>query len=428
MSTTTSADAKKGSAFTDQFRLLVRYPNFGLLWTGQTISFFGDAFYSIALIWLVQEMTGSRTMMGAISAVVSATALFGLVAGALVDRWDRRLTMLFSDILRGLVILTIPVLFTLGRMEIWHLFAAGLAMGLLSQLFNPAKQALLPHLVPPADLTGANALSQMSYTLLMAVGYGLGGALIGLMTTSQLFAIDSATFAVSAFTIWLMRVPTPVYQEVGEQETPEEQEKGGVRHLKDDILEGFRYIRSDALISITIPVALIANFVFAPLTVLLAAWAKDEINAGAQGFGLLMGSYLGGTLLGTLSASTLTGRFSRGRLVIWGVILMGLPLIILALLPNLYLDMMMLAFIGFTNGIVNIILIATFQQRVPDAMMGRFFGTFIGLSMLAAPLGIALGGVIADYVPLSTILIVMGVAMALIGVSLFRQPAVVELS
>lgn len=428
MSTTTSAEVKTRSAFTDQFRLLARYPNFGLLWTGQTISFFGDAFYSIALIWLVQEMTGSRAMMGAISAVVSATALFGLVAGALVDRWDRRLTMLFSDILRGLVILTIPVLFTLGRMEIWHLFAAGLVMGLLSQLFNPAKQALLPHLVPPRDLTGANALSQMSYTLLMAAGYGLGGALLGLMTTAQLFAIDSATFAVSAFTIWLLRVPALPHQSEEAYEPPEEQEHIGPGQLKDDILEGFRYIRSDALISITIPVAIIANFVFAPLTVLLAAWAKDVIYAGAQGFGLLMGSYLAGTLLGTLSASALTARFSRGKLVIWGVILMGVPLIIFALVPNLYLDMAMLALIGFTDGIVNIILIVTFQQRVPDAMMGRFFGTFIGLAMLAAPLGIALGGIIADYVSLTSILIVMGIAMALIGISLFRQSAISELT
>ncbi len=155
------------SGFFDQFRLLTRYPNFGLLWTGQVISHIGDAFYSIALIWLVQEMTGSRTMMGAISAAVSMTALFGLVAGALVDRWDRRLTMFFSDVLRALTILTLPVLALLGQLEVWHLFVVGIVMGLLAQLFYPAKQALLPHLVSRADLTGANALSHMAFLLLI---------------------------------------------------------------------------------------------------------------------------------------------------------------------------------------------------------------------------------------------------------------------
>ena len=117
-----AAASEHRSGFFDQFRLLTRYPNFGLLWSGQVVSHIGDAFNGIALIWLVQELTGSRSMMGAISAVISATALFGLVAGALVDRWDRRIAMIISDGGAGASTLVIAGLLITDRLEIWHLY------------------------------------------------------------------------------------------------------------------------------------------------------------------------------------------------------------------------------------------------------------------------------------------------------------------
>ncbi len=164
------------------------------------------------------------------------------------------------------------------------------------------------------------------------------------------------------------------------------------------------------------------------MTVLLAAWAKDVVQAGAVGYGLLEGSFLIGSLVGTLSVNALTARFHRGKLVVWGVVFMGLPLVLFAFIPNIYLNATLLAVMGLMNGIVNISIITVFQQRVPDAMMGRVFGLLIGLGMVAAPLGIALGGFAADYVSLTAIFAAMGMAMALIGLSLFRQPAVAELA
>jgi len=422
----TAATSSQQPGFFDQFRLLTRYPNFGLLWTGQVISHLGDAFSNIALIWLVQEMTGSRTMMGAISATISTTALFGLVAGALVDRWDRRLTMFFSDVLRALAILTLPVLALLGQLELWHLFVVGAAMGLLMQLFYPAKQALLPHLVSRADLTSANALSHMAFLLLTAAGYGLGGLLLSVMTAPELFTFDAVTFGVSALTIWLIRLPRAQSANPDEEEQPTGE--SAPPGLWQDIFEGLRYVRQDTLLATVIPVSLIANFIFAPMTVLLAAWAKDIVNAGARGYGLLEGSFLIGSLVGTLSVNALTARFHRGKLVVWGVVFMGLPLVLFAFIPNIYLDAVLLAMMGLMNGIVNISIITVFQQRVPDAMMGRVFGLLIGLGMLAAPLGIALGGFAADYISLTTLFAAMGAAMALVGLSLFRQPAVAELA
>lgn len=416
--------ASRQTTFLSQFRLLTRYPNFGLLWTGQVVSHIGDAFNNIALIWLVQEMTGSRTMMGAVSAVVSATALFGLVAGALVDRWDRRMTMFWSDVLRGALVAIIPLLAFGDNLRIWQLFVIAFGMGLLAQLFYPAKQALIPNLVSDDDLTGANALSEMAFTLLMALGYGLGGVLLGILTAPQIFALDAVTFGVSALTIWLIRAPRS-----GQQTAIASDQIGDPawRQLVDDIMAGLRFMRDDPLIAITIPVAIMANFIFAPLTVLMAAWAKDVIHAGAQGYGLLEGGFLIGSLLGTLATTSLTAHFRRGHLVVAGVIMMGLPLIVFGLVPNLVLNALMIALIGFCNGIVNIILITLFQQRVPDAMMGRFFGAFSGLTMIAVPLGIAMGGALADVIALSYLLIAIGLIMALIGVSLFRQRIIFDL-
>jgi DHA3 family macrolide efflux protein-like MFS transporter len=124
----------------------------------------------------------------------------------------------------------------------------------------------------------------------------------------------------------------------------------------------------------------------------------------------------------------MTARFHRGKLVVWGLVFMGLPLVLFAFFPSIYLNAALLAVMGLMNGIVNISVITVFQQRVPDAMMGRVFGLLTGLGMFAAPLGIALGGFAADYISLTALFAAMGGAMALVGFSLFRQPAVAELA
>lgn len=426
------AQTENRTGFFDQFRIFGRNPNFTLLWSGQVVSHLGDAFNAIALVWLVQELTGSRTMMGAVSAAVSATALFGLAAGALVDRWDRRRTMLFSDIGRGLVVMILPALLFADRLQIWHIFFVAVTMGLLAQVFYPAKQSLLPHLVKRDDLAGANALSHMAFTLFMAGGYAIGGALLGIFSPAQLFVFDALTFGISALTIWLIRRPqTGAEKAVAQLPTPETRERASfgqsLATLVHDIREGLRYMRSDTLIATTIPIAILANFIFAPLSVFLAAWSKDVILAGAQGYGLLEGGFLVGNLLGTLAAASLGSRFRRGPLVIWCTVLMGMPLILFALIPQLYLNVVLLALMGFTNGVVNIVLITTFQQRTPDHMMGRLFGALTGLVMLAAPLGLALGGALADVIPLHFLLTAIGLLMTLIGLSLFRRREIAEL-
>lgn len=430
-----AVETERRPTFFDQFRIFRRNPDFSLLWSGQVISHLGDAFNAIALVWLVQELTGSRTMMGAVSAAVSATALFGLAAGALVDRWDRRRTMLFSDILRGLVVLILPAMLFADRLQIWHIFFVAVTMGLLAQIFYPAKQSFLPHLVSRDDLAGANALSHMAFTLFMAAGYALGGVMLGLLSPAQLFVFDALTFGVSALTIWLIRKPAisvaPERESGAAAQAAAKGEQASFRQmsaaLMHDIGDGLRYMRSDALIATTIPIAILANFIFAPLSVFLAAWSKDVIQAGAQGYGLLEGGFLVGNLLGTLSAASLGNHFRRGPLLIWCTTLMGLPLVLFALVPNLYLNAGVLAFMGFTNGVVNITLITTFQQRTPDHMMGRLFGALTGLAMLAAPLGLALGGALADVIPLQFLLMAIGLLMTLVGLSLFRRQAVTDL-
>jgi hypothetical protein len=125
----------------------------------------------------------------------------------------------------------------------------------LAQLFYPAKQALLPHLVSRADLTGANALSHMAFLLLTAAGYGLGGLLLSVMTAPELFTFDAVTFGVSALTIWLIRLPRAQSPPANKEEQPESDPSSP--GLWQEILEGLRYVRQDTLLATVIPVSLI---------------------------------------------------------------------------------------------------------------------------------------------------------------------------
>src|SRR5688500_13724588 len=180
----------------------LKHRSFALLWTGQTTSRLGDSLYRIALSWWVLEKTGSAVAMGTVLVFSQIPMLiFLLIGGVVVDRLPRLRVMFVSDILSGLVILSVAVFSWLDLLPIWHIYIASMIFGFVEAFFFPAYQAVIPQITPPEVLTSANALSGLSLRLTGIVGPALGAALVAAGGTSVTFGLDALSFFISALCI-----------------------------------------------------------------------------------------------------------------------------------------------------------------------------------------------------------------------------------
>jgi len=172
---------------------------FATLWSGQTVSRFGDAVHQIALAWLVLELTGSAAAMGAVLAAHLLPFIgFSLVGGVVVDRLPRLLVMLASDLARMAIVAVIAALVLLERVEFWHLLALSATFGAVEAFFYPAYAAAVPELVPAGLRPSANSLHQLSRRFARLLGPALGAGLVAGGGTGFAFALDSVSYLVSA--------------------------------------------------------------------------------------------------------------------------------------------------------------------------------------------------------------------------------------
>jgi hypothetical protein len=172
---------------------------FALLWTGQTISRLGDSLYRIALAWWVLEETGSAEAMGTVLLFSFAPMLlFLLVGGVVVYRLPRLKVMFAADLLNGAVVGVVAYLAATGRLQVVHVYAASAVFGMAEAFFFPAYNASIPQIVPAESLPSANSLTSLSWQLSSVVGPALGATIVATAGVPAAFALDSASFLVSA--------------------------------------------------------------------------------------------------------------------------------------------------------------------------------------------------------------------------------------
>ena len=188
----------------------LRHRDFRLLWAGMCVSLLGDGAFIVALAWQVYQLSDAPTAMGMVGiAMTVPTIVFLLVGGVLSDRLNRRHIMLAADVGRLLAAAALAVLSLTGTLEIWHVAILVAVYGTGQAFFAPAFDAIVPDLVPAELLGQANALDQLVRPIaLRMVGPALGGVLVGVVGAGGAFALDAASFGVSAAALLIMRPPT----------------------------------------------------------------------------------------------------------------------------------------------------------------------------------------------------------------------------
>lgn len=321
---------------------VLRRPPFLLLVVGQTVSQFGDKLHHMALIALVGASARTETgglELAKLSVVFTApVVLFGPLAGALVDRWNKRITMVVCDALRAVLVVSMPFLYrTTGHL--WAVYVAAFFVFLLGTFFNSAKMALIPDLVPRTELLPANAALTSVGRVATVVGIVGGGLIMSAGVWARLgwtnyaagFFIDAASFLLSVLTligiIALSRdhLGPPGRGRSREAEARAQRRLAGLAHDVGETLSvamrtpGLRF----AFISLVL-LALFASTVYVAMTLAV----QTVMGRGTAGVGYLGGLLGGGMVLGSLAVGSLGARLRRERLIMWGTFLIGILMVV----------------------------------------------------------------------------------------------------
>lgn len=357
-------------------------PDFWRFWAGQTISNLGNAVTSFAVPLLIFELTGSALNLGIASAVTMLPhLLFGLVIGAWVDRVDRKRLMIAADVLRAVVIGTVPLLAAMDALSIWWVYAVGFTNSTISIAFDSAQFAAIPSLVSTDDLVTANGRIQASFSAMMVVGPLLAGALIAVMPVEDIFLIDAITFLCSGALLASIRR--------GFNEKSGETRSASIRQ---DIVEGLRYVWSHPVLrAISVMMALV-NFFSSTVYAQLVLFANERLGADDSRIGILYSADAAGVVLIALLAGRLRRRWSFGAIALGSLMIQGVLNIGLAYLTNFWAAVGLWAVFGGVGVLFNINSGSLRQAIVPNHLLGRVISVAGVIAWSAIPLGTLLGG------------------------------------
>ena len=393
---------------------------FFTIWTGQALSLFGSALVQFALIWWLTQESGSATVL-AIATMVGMLPqiVIGPFAGALVDRWNRRIIMMAADATIAIFTLLLAYLFATGTVQIWHIYTI-LAIRALGGAFHfPAMAATTPLMVPNEQLTRINGLNQALQGVNSLVAPPLGALLLVVLPTQGILLIDVGTAILAILPLFFIPIPQPKRREV-------------LQHVKSslahDIRDALEYIRSIPGFTAIIFMALFLNFLIVPTSALMPLLVTKHFMKGAIELGLLestmgIGIIIGGVLLSVWGgfkkkiATSLTGIVGLGL----GVLLIGLApanLFLLAIAGNAILGFM----IPMANGPVG----ALMQSIVRPDMQGRFMSLLGSGATAISPIGLLIAGPFSDWLGIRVWFWAGGILCMLIAISAFFVPVIMN--
>jgi MFS family permease len=392
----------------------LRSPAFQRLWLGLSISYLGDQFTTIALLWFVLQLTGSGAAVGLVILCFDLPGVAtGAILGRLLDRYQPRLVMGVDNLARAALIAAIPTLYALGSLQLWHVFALASLAGTLSPATTAGVRAFVPHLVDDAALDRANALTAASLQFSYLAGpMAAGFAVAGLGGPWALF-IDAASFLLMG----LLALTLPSIA----------REPRAARQAAANRWLGFGALFSLPSVPALTLLTLVFFFSYGPLEAALPVYSGQTLHANAGGYGLLWTGFGIGAFAGVLTLTRLSHRWRPGIAlpmiaVLWGALLC--PLYFIRRLP---LAMLFLGVAGASWAPYTPMETTLLQRLVPAEIRGQVFGARHSLVVAATPLGAAFGGVLLKYLPAPLVIAISGLACILAGIGGLASPSLGQL-
>lgn len=399
--------------------------NIYALYAANAISTTGNVLALLAIPWFVLATTGSAAQTGITAffffAPVVLSTFFG---GTLVDRIGFKPSSIFSDVASGVTVLLIPLLYAVDLLPFWMLLLLVFLGTLIDAPGATARDAMLPELAEAAgmSLERIASLNQIVERASRMIGAPIAGFLIAFIGAENVLYVDAATFGISALLVWLAVPNITIKQDEAERLTGDDTggETGGETKSSylDDLRDGLRYLRHDALILTMVSVVLITNFLDGALSSVIYPVFVNEVYGSAVALGLIFGVSGGGAVIGALIYSAVGERYSRRKVYVWSFITLALARIVLPFLPPLWLLLITSAIVGIGAGPLNPIMSTVNYIRIPAIMRARVLGVMRSGAMMAMPLGVLLAGYALEWLGLQVTLIIVVAIYLLTTVSL----------
>ncbi|MEN9219629.1 MAG: MFS transporter [Thermostichales cyanobacterium BF4_bins_65] len=413
---------------------LLQNSNFTRLWMGQIFSQVADKVFLVLMIALTTghvqaQAQGADSVSAWVAAImVSSTipaVLFGAVAGVFVDRWDKKGVLVLSNVLRGVLVLLVPLLLplldhtpTVQGIPAGFVLLLGITFGVstLTQYFTPAEQAILPAVVRPHNLLAANSLCTTTMMVAVIMGFALGEPLLTLANhlaspwfgDSDLGAalLVGGSYVLAA--LWVVTVQARRWQ--GE---PEEAEQGSPLSFADlwqDLRAGLAYLGQQPAVRAAMVLMISLYCVFAALAVLAVQMAEELPYLRASQFGVLLSAAGVGLAVGAFGISHWGSRLPRRQVSVAGATGMGVLLLLLAgAVHSLPMALGLIAGVGLCGACMGIPMQTLIQEETPPELRGKVFGLVNNLTNVALSVPLVLAGVAETMFGLQPVLLVLGV-------------------
>ena len=385
-----------------------RSRGFRVFWLAQAISRFGDPITLIALATVSYQLTNSA-LFTALAVVIATvpTAVFGFVAGAIGDALGHRRALLVSDLARVALVGAIPILLGSGA-PLASAYALVFFAAIFTAIFNPARMAIVPQLVPGERLASANSAIASTDRVVEILGALAAGFLVASIGAAA-FYVDAATFAISA--VLVSAIPSGRTARAM-----------SLSSLLRDAIDGLRFLfespvlRPNTLFSLVTQLAAPVSNGLTPV-LLVRRFANGDPAFGAALFGIAEAAVAAGAVTAGLTLPEYFGRFKKGQLLVAGFAGYGLLLILLALAPSLLPALVVFFFIGVVNVVYFVPNVTISQEVTPPDLRARVFGARIALVNLSWLPVIVITGALADRIDVGFLFIAAGAVT--LGAALF---------
>ena len=371
----------------------LRHRDFRLLWMGQVVSITGSQMQLVAINWHVYLLTKSPLALGAVGLVRVLPIIWcSLVGGVVADAFDRKRLMLAAQSVMLTSAGVLAAVTAVGLSSVWPIYLLTAIASAASAFDNPARQALLPSLVPERDFQNAVSLGLIAFQVAMIAGPALGGLLLNARGPAIVYAINSASFLAVIIALLLMRVRGRASGEGAAQVN--------IRALRD----GLRFVWRTPIIVQTMTLDFVATF-FASATALLPIFAAEILHVGARGLGVLAASPAVGAVVAGLVMARLGALRRQGAVLIGSIAVYGAATVAFGLSRVFWFSLLMLALTGAADTVSTVLRQTIRQLMTPDHLRGRMTSINMIFFMGGPQLGELEAGTVAALVgaPLSVV-------------------------
>ena len=366
--------ARAGGSFQALFRLrafeALRFREFRLLWYGQIFTSMATWMDSIARGWLIYELTNSSFQLGLVRGVQAIpTLLLSPIAGSAADLYSRKTQILIAQVVDGLLYAWIAVMIITGEIQPWHVYATSLGLATVQAFQLPSRSSMISDSVPAGCLTNAMGLNAVVFNSARSAGPALAGVLIALYGTAGSYSVQAAFYLLA--TVWTVMLRPERRGAKAAQGHAADRESFG-----QNILEGWKFSWRNYEVRVGLLVVSAAMFLLIPFTTLLPVFARDILQVGARGQGVLLTCMGIGALFSSVFVAFLGDRMPRGLVMIGGVGLYGILLVLFSASSSFVWSMTLMFMIGLCHVTSHALIQIVIQSYSPSEFRGRTMAIF----------------------------------------------------